>query len=60
MTMFCGECGYILKQKLFSKIYAEGINKKDYWLPVFDDTIVLLARLPRIAAYIYRKNIKTE
>ena len=39
----------------FGKAYDEGIHKKDYWDPVFEDSMNLIARLPRIAAYIYRR-----
>jgi citrate synthase len=42
----------------FSKKYAAGLNKKDYWEVVFDDSMDLIARLPRIAAYIYRRKYK--
>ena len=39
----------------FSSRYAEGMNKKDYWDPTYEDAMNLIARLPRIAAYIYRR-----
>ncbi|GAB1447950.1 MAG: citrate (Si)-synthase, eukaryotic [Bacteroidetes bacterium] len=42
----------------FAKAYREGINKKDYWDPTYEDVCDLLARLPRIAAYIYRRTYK--
>ncbi len=42
----------------FAKRYAEGMHKKDYWDATFDDTMDLIARLPRIAAYIYRRKYK--
>lgn len=58
MTMFVVGVMALQTESYFQKKYAEGISKKDYWLPVFDDTIVLLARLPRIAAYIYRRKYK--
>ena len=34
------------------------MNKKDYWEAVFDDSMDLIARLPRVAAYIYRRKYK--
>ena len=40
---------------LFSKAYAKGMNKKDYWDPTYEDAMNLIARLPVIAAYIYRR-----
>jgi citrate synthase len=42
----------------FAKAYRDGINKKDYWDPTFEDVSNLLARLPRVAAYIYRRTYK--
>jgi citrate synthase len=44
----------------FAKAYREGINKKDYWDPTFEDVSNLLARLPRVAAYIYRRTYKNS
>jgi len=39
----------------FSSRYAAGMNKKDYWDPTYEDAMNLVAHLPRIAAYIYRR-----
>lgn len=39
----------------FAKRYAEGMSKKEYWDATFEDAMNLIARLPRIAAYIYRR-----
>ncbi|TVR76818.1 MAG: citrate (Si)-synthase, eukaryotic [Chitinophagaceae bacterium] len=39
----------------FAKAYREGINKKEYWDPTYEDVMNLIAKLPRIAAYIYRR-----
>ena len=39
----------------FQKAYIEGLSKKDYWDPTYEDVMDLIARLPRIAAYIYRR-----
>jgi citrate synthase len=41
---------------IFSRRYLEGMDKKDYWDPTYEDTMNILARLPRIAAYIYRRS----
>ncbi len=40
----------------FSRRYSEGINKYEYWDPTYEDAMNLIARLPRIAAYIYRRS----
>jgi citrate synthase len=40
----------------FFRAYEAGINKKDYWDPTYEGVMDLLARLPKIAAYIYRRS----
>lgn len=60
MTMFVSAIMALQTESNFAKRYAEGINKKDYWEPVFDDAMDLIARLPRIAAYIYRRKYKNN
>ncbi len=40
---------------VFNHRYAEGISKKDYWDPTYEDAMNCIARLPRVAAYIYRR-----
>lgn len=40
---------------VFAKRYAEGMPKTDYWDAAYEDTMNLIARLPRVAAYIYRR-----
>lgn len=42
----------------FARRYAGGMNKKEYWDASFDDAMDLIARLPRVAAYIYRRKYK--
>lgn len=58
MTQFVVAIMALQTESQFSKRYAEGMNKKDYWSAVFDDSMDLIARLPRIAAYIYRRKYK--
>jgi len=58
MTMFVVGIMALQTESNFAKEYAKGISKKDYWEPVFDDCMDLIARLPRIAAYIYRRKYK--
>ncbi|MGE0431179.1 MAG: citrate (Si)-synthase [Planctomycetota bacterium] len=38
----------------FRRFYREGMGKDEYWEPMLDDCLNLLAKLPGIAAYIYR------
>jgi citrate synthase len=58
MTMFVVGIMALQTESTFSKRYAEGMNKKDYWDAAFDDSMDLIARLPRIAAYIYRRKYR--
>ncbi len=60
MTMFVVGVMALQTEGLFAKEYAKGINKKDYWNPIYDDAMDLIARLPRIAAYIYRRKYKNN
>ncbi|MBX3240511.1 MAG: citrate (Si)-synthase, eukaryotic [Chitinophagaceae bacterium] len=60
MTMFVVGVMALQTESIFAKKYAKGLNKKDYWDAVFDDTMTLIARLPRIAAYIYRRKYKND
>ncbi|PSL33078.1 citrate (Si)-synthase, eukaryotic [Chitinophaga ginsengisoli] len=58
MTMFTVGVMAMQTESAFAKAYAEGMNKKDYWSVMYDDAMDLIARLPRIAAYIYRRKYK--
>jgi citrate synthase len=60
MTMFVTGVMALQTESNFAKEYAKGINKKEYWNPVYDDAMDLIARLPRIAAYIYRRKYKNN
>ncbi len=58
MTQFVVAIMSLQTESQFAKNYAKGMNKKDYWNATFDDAMDLIARLPRIAAYIYRRKYK--
>ncbi|HTB24618.1 MAG TPA: citrate (Si)-synthase, eukaryotic [Puia sp.] len=58
MTQFVVAIMALQTESQFAKKYAAGLNKKDYWEAVFDDSMNLIARLPRVAAYIYRRKYK--
>ena len=58
MTMFVIGVMALQTEGEFTKEYAKGLSKKDYWSITYDDTMDLIARLPRIAAYIYRRKYK--
>lgn len=56
MTQFIMAITSMQTESHFARRYAEGISKADYWDPVYEDTLNMIARLPRVAAYIYRRS----
>ncbi len=58
MTQFVTAVMAMQTESVFAKAYAKGISKKDYWDYVYEDSMNLIARLPRVAAYIYRRKYK--
>ena len=46
------------RESKFVKAYGEGISKMDYWKPTLEDSLDLLARIPAIAAGVYRMRFK--
>lgn len=55
MTQFTAAINALRTETEFGKAYRKGISKKDYWDPTYEDAMNLIARLPRVAAYIYRR-----
>jgi len=55
MTMFIMGIVAMQNDSIFTKKYAEGMSKNDYWDATYEDSMNLIARLPRLAAFIYRK-----
>jgi len=60
MTQFSIAILSLQKDSIFTQKYKIGMNKADYWDPMFEDTMNLLAKLPLIAAYIYRRAYKNN
>jgi citrate synthase len=58
MTQFTAAILALGTESKFAKAYNDGISKKDHWDYIYEDTMTLIARLPRIAAYIYRRKYK--
>lgn len=58
MTQFSAAVLALQTESVFAASYRKGINKKDYWDPMYEDVMNLIARLPRVAAYIYRRTYK--
>lgn len=60
MTQFSLGILALQKDSIFANKYREGISKMEYWDPTYEDVMNLLAKLPKIAAYIYRKKYKND
>jgi citrate synthase len=57
MVMLSAAVLAMQKDSKFTAAY-HGMKKNDYWDPMFEDASDLVARLPRIAAFIYRHKYK--
>jgi len=55
MTQFSMAILAMQNDSIFAKRYEEGMNKNDYWDATYEDCMNLIARLPIVAAYIYRR-----
>jgi len=58
MVMFSTAILAMQRESEFVKRYNAGIGKMDYWDPTYEDALNLLAKLPQIAAFIYRWKYK--
>ncbi len=54
MSQFSSAICALQSESKFAKAYAKGIHKNDYWEYVYEDSVDLIAKLPTIAASIYR------
>jgi len=55
MAIFSTAILCMSRESFMNKKYKAGINKLDYWEPTYEDSLNLLAKIPEIGAYIYRK-----
>lgn len=58
MAMFTVAVNAMQRESKFAKAYEAGMKKNLYWDPMYEDSMDLLARVPVIAAYIYRLKYK--
>ena len=58
MTQFSVAIMALQTESKFARAYAEGVHKTKYWEPVFEDTLDCIAKLPTVAAAIYRNTFK--
>ncbi|MDQ1267308.1 MAG: citrate synthase [Bacteroidota bacterium] len=55
MTMFNTAILVMQHDSEYARRYAEGMPKSEYWDPTYEDAINIIAKLPAIGAYVYRK-----
>lgn len=60
MTMLSTAVLAMQRESNFAKEYTKGMDKMDYWKPTYDDAMEIMAKLPSIAAYIYRMKYKND
>lgn len=58
MSQFSLAITALQHESSFAKAYASGVNKANYWEYVFEDSMDLIAKLPLVAARIYRNIYK--
>lgn len=58
MAMFDTGILAMERESVFRKQYTEGMKKTDYWMPALEDSLNLIARLPGLAAGVYRLRFK--
>ncbi len=58
MVMFDTGILVMERESVFRKQYTEGMKKADYWMPTLEDSLNLIARLPGLAAGVYRLRFK--
>ncbi|MDP8206104.1 MAG: citrate (Si)-synthase [Candidatus Electryonea clarkiae] len=54
MCMFDTAILVMEKESAFREWYDKGMTKADYWKPTYEDALQILAKLPSIAAGVYR------
>ncbi|GFS18517.1 citrate synthase [Elysia marginata] len=54
MSQFSAAIAAMNSESKFAKAYAEGVHKSKYWELCYEDSMDLIAKLPTVAAIIYR------
>ena len=58
MTQLCVAISALQPASKFAAAYQSGLHKSRYWEPAYEDTMDLIAKLPAVAAAIYRRSFK--
>ena len=56
MSQFCMGIIALQTESVFATRYFDGMGKSEYWDATYEDSMNLIAKLPRLAAYIYRRS----
>lgn len=59
MSQLSAASNALQSESKFAKAYSQGVHKSKYWEYVYEDSMDLIAKLPTVAAIIYR-NIYRE
>jgi len=54
MTQFSIGVNACQTESEFAKAYANGVNKREYWKSTYEDVLNVIAKLPDLAAIVYR------
>jgi len=54
MTMLNTAILVMQRESVFTREYDKGLRKEDYWKPTLEDALNIVARIPAIAAAVYR------
>ncbi len=58
MTMFSTAILAMQRESVFARKYDAGMRKNEYWDATLEDMLNIIAKLPAIAAYVYRKRFE--
>eukprot|EP00268_Persea_americana_P004738 TRINITY_DN1152_c0_g1_i7.p1 TRINITY_DN1152_c0_g1~~TRINITY_DN1152_c0_g1_i7.p1 ORF type:complete len:475 (-),score=91.63 TRINITY_DN1152_c0_g1_i7:352-1776(-) len=58
MTQFATGVMALQVQSEFQKAYDKGIPKSKFWEPTYEDSLNLIAKVPIVASYVYRRIYK--
>jgi citrate synthase len=58
MTLFSMAVLALQNESKFAHQYLEGMKRDDYWVAMLEDSLNLTAKLPEVAAFIYRLKFK--
>nr|ACL53084.1 unknown [Zea mays] len=59
MTQFTTGVMALQVESEFQKAYDNGLPKSKFWEPTYEDCLNLIARLPPVASYVYRRIFKS-